>query len=71
MDLADPRISATDLIKMAYVEIEYDDFVKALRLLHSRTPESSDELKKMLDSYYVKQLNNVGILFLASIFCSV
>ncbi|KAI2806027.1 Integrator complex subunit 12 [Blomia tropicalis] len=40
---------------MAYIEIDPDDFIKGLRLLHSRTPESSDELKRLLDSYYVRQ----------------
>lgn len=41
---------------MAYIEIDPDDFIKGLRLLHSRTPESSDELKRLLDSYYVRQV---------------
>lgn len=42
---------------MAFVDIEHDDFLKGLRLLHSRSPESSDELKKLLDLYYYRQRN--------------
>lgn len=45
--------------RMSFLEIDPDDFIQALRLLHSRTPESSDELKKILDLYYMKQVSNV------------
>ncbi|KAH9422268.1 Integrator complex subunit 12 [Dermatophagoides pteronyssinus] len=39
------------------MEIETEDFIKGLRLLHSRSPESSDELKKLLDFYHAKKMN--------------
>lgn len=37
--------------------MEIEDFIKGLRLLHSRSPESSDELKKLLDFYHAKKMN--------------
>ena len=60
---------------MAMVEIESEDFIKALRLLHSRAHESTDELGKLLDLYYAKQQNMVTVHFiltqfnLTTIFC--
>lgn len=55
---------------MSSVELDPEDLTKALRLLHSRTPESSDELKRMLDTYCNKPVKDVSlfICFLLSSF---
>lgn len=46
---------------MSSVELDPEDLTKALRLLHSRTPESSDELKRMLDTYCNKPVKDVSL----------
>lgn len=53
---------------MAHVEPDYDDFVRGLRLLHSRAPESSDELKRLLEQYYVRTQNIVSWFTLCFVF---
>ncbi|KAI7690225.1 Integrator complex subunit 12 [Sarcoptes scabiei] len=40
------------------MEIELEDFTKGLQLLRSRMPDSSDELKRLLDHYINKKLHD-------------
>ena len=48
-------------IKMTTIELDPEDLTKALRLLHSRATDSSDELKRMLDAYCNKPVRDVSL----------
>lgn len=43
---------------MTTIELDPEDLTKALRLLHSRATDSSDELKRMLDAYCNKPVRD-------------
>lgn len=45
------------------MEIDNEEFNKALRLLHSKSPDASDELKKILDHHISKKSNQVGLIY--------